>query len=155
MWASVHRILKPYQRLNVVDLGPIASEWTTEDGRKAIVLAWRFFPFGPVTPNFQMRSVQRRREVEDWLPEEWEDIPPITSMRYNRNFLRWEPWQPQALMGSWPTVSRCRSLWLSPSCVVFSSRCYALDFTLPLGRLLAFSQSQNQGPALTWIDGTD
>ena len=78
MWTSVQRILKPYQRLHVADLGPVEGAWTTEDAGKANVLAHRFFPSGPATLEFQTRSAQRRQEVEDWLAEEWEDIPPVT-----------------------------------------------------------------------------
>ena len=75
MWTSIQRILKPYQRLHVADLGPFDGVWMTEDAGKAEVLARRFFPTGPTTPEFQSRSDRRRQEVEDWLEEEWEGHP--------------------------------------------------------------------------------
>ena len=87
MWTSVQRILKPYQRLQVADLGRSDGAWTTEDAGKADVLAQRFFPAGPSTPDFQHRSERRRREVEEWLADDWEDIPPITSEEIERKLL--------------------------------------------------------------------
>ena len=87
MWTSVQRILKPYQRLEVADLGPIDGVWTTEDAGKAEVLAKRFFPAGPSNPEFQQRSARRRQEVEAWLAEDWEDIPPVTTEEVQRKLL--------------------------------------------------------------------
>ena len=87
MWTSVKRILKPYQKLHVADLGPVDGEWVTEDAGKAAVLARRFFPSGPTSLDFQTRSAQRRQEVEDWLAEEWEEAPPITSDEVQRKLL--------------------------------------------------------------------
>ena len=78
MWTSVQRILKPHQRFHVANLGPVVGEWTTEDQGKASVPAQRVFPFGTTAPDFQRSSGHRRQEVEDWLTEAWEDIPPIT-----------------------------------------------------------------------------
>ena len=59
----------------------------TEDAGKAEVLARRFFPTGPTTPEFQSRSDRRRQEVEDWLAEEWEDIPPVTHEEVQQKLL--------------------------------------------------------------------
>ena len=87
MWTSIQRILKPYQRLHIADLGPFDGVWVTEDAGKAEVLARRFFPTGPTTPEFQSRSDRRRQEVEDWLEEEWEDIPPVTQEEVQRKLL--------------------------------------------------------------------
>ena len=87
MWTSIQRILKPYQRLHVADLGPFDGVWMTEDAGKAEVLARRFFPTGPTTPEFQSRSDRRRQEVEDWLEEEWEDIPPVSQGEVQQKLL--------------------------------------------------------------------
>ena len=87
MWTSIQRILKPYQRLQIADLGPIDGVWATEDGEKAAVLAQRFFPAGPSTPEFKSSSERRRQEVEEWLEETWEDIPPITPDEVQRKLL--------------------------------------------------------------------
>ena len=87
MWTSVQRILKPYQRLQVEDLGPFDGKWTTDDAGKADVLAQRFFPAGPSTREFQQRSESRRQEVEEWLAEDWEDIPPVTTEEVQRKLL--------------------------------------------------------------------
>ena len=106
MWTSVKRILKPYQKLHVADLGPVDGEWVTEDAGKAAVLARRFFPSGPTSPYFQTRSTQRRQEVEDWLAEEWEEHLQSLPMRFNANSLRCELWLPQVLMGSWLNAYR-------------------------------------------------
>ena len=51
----------------------------TDDAGKADVLAQRFFPAGPSTPEFQQRFERRCQEVEEWLEEDWEDIPPVTT----------------------------------------------------------------------------
>ena len=75
---SIQQILKPYQRLQVIDLGPVNGVWTTEDDGKAAMLAQRFFPASPSTPEFQSWSERRRREVEEWLAEAWEAIPMVT-----------------------------------------------------------------------------
>ena len=87
MWTSVQRILKPYQRLQVEDLGPFDGKWTTDDAGKADVLAQRFFPAGPSTCEFQQRSERRRQEVEEWLAEDWEDIPSVTTEEVQRKLL--------------------------------------------------------------------
>ena len=87
MWTSIQRILKPYQRLQVADLGPVNGVWTTEDEGKAAVLAQRFFPAGPSTPEFQSRSERRRQEVEEWLAEAWEDIPMVTQEEVQQKLL--------------------------------------------------------------------
>ena len=87
MWTSLQRILKPYERLHVADLGPIEGVWTTEDDGKAAMLAQRFFPAGPSTPEFQLRSERRRQEVEEWLAEEWEDVPTVTQEEVLRKLL--------------------------------------------------------------------
>ena len=87
MWTSVQRILKPYQRLQVADLGPFDGVWTTNDVGKANVLAQRFFPAGPLTPEFQEQSERRPQEVEEWLAEDWEDIPPVTTEEVQRKLL--------------------------------------------------------------------
>ena len=79
MWTSIQRILKPYQRLQVEDLGPFDGAWTTDDTGKADVLAQRFFPVGPSTHEFHQCSERRRQEVEEWLAEDWEDIPFVTT----------------------------------------------------------------------------
>ena len=42
MWTSLQKILKPYQRLHVADLGPVDGVWTTEDDGKAAMLAQKF-----------------------------------------------------------------------------------------------------------------
>ena len=78
MWTSLQQILKPYQRLHIRDLGPVDGVWTIEDNGKVAMLAQRFFPAGPSTPEFQLRSERRRQEVEEWLAEEWEDVPTVT-----------------------------------------------------------------------------
>ena len=78
MWTSIQRILKPYQWLQVADLGPIDGVWMIEDVGKAAVLAQRFFPSGPSTPEFQMHSERCRFDVAEWLAEEWEDVPLVT-----------------------------------------------------------------------------
>ena len=87
MWTSIQRILKPYQRLQVADLGPVDGVWATEDAEKAKVLAQRFFPAGPPTPEFQSSSARRRQEVEEWLGEAWEDVPPVTPDEVQRKLL--------------------------------------------------------------------
>ena len=53
--------------------------WTIDDVGKADVLAQRFFPAGPSTPAFQQQSERRRQEVEEWLAEDWEEIPLVTT----------------------------------------------------------------------------
>ena len=87
MWTSLQRILKPYQRLQVADLGPIDGVWMTEDDGKAAMLAQRFFPAGPSNPAFHTRSERRRQEVEEWLAEEWEDVPTVTQEEVQRKLL--------------------------------------------------------------------
>ena len=87
MWTSVRRILKPYQRLQVEDLGPVDGVWTTDDAGKADLLARRFFPDGPSTRESQQRSDRRHREVEEWLAEDWEDIPTVTTEEVQRKLL--------------------------------------------------------------------
>ena len=65
-------------KLQVKDLGPVDGVWTIEYAKKANVLAQRFFQAGPSTPEFHMQSERHCHEVEEWLAEDWEDIPPIT-----------------------------------------------------------------------------
>ena len=50
----------------------------TEDDGKAAMLAQRFFPTGPSTPEFHTWSERRHQKVEEWLIEEWEDVPAVT-----------------------------------------------------------------------------
>ena len=71
----------------MADLGPVNGVWTTEDDGKAAVLAQRFFPAGPSTPEFQSRSERRRQEVEEWLAEAWEDIPMVTQEEVQQKLL--------------------------------------------------------------------
>ena len=59
-----------------------------EDAGKVEVRARSFFPTGPTTPEFQSRSDRRRQEVEDWLEEEWEDIPPVTQEEVQQEITR-------------------------------------------------------------------
>ena len=87
LWTSVQRILKPYQRLQVEDLGPFEGRSTTDDAGKANVLVQRFFPAGPSTHEFQRRSERRRQEVEEWLAEDWEGIPPVTTEEVQQKLL--------------------------------------------------------------------
>ena len=50
----------------------------TKDDGKAAMLAQRLFPVGPSTPEFHTRSERYHEEVEEWLAEEWEDVPAVT-----------------------------------------------------------------------------
>ena len=113
MWASVQRILKPHERLHVADLGPVAGAWTTEDQEKASVLAQRFFPSCPTTPDFQRSSAHRRQKVEDWLAEAWEDIPPISPEEVQKKLL-----EMRALAAPGPDGITARCLQESQSVVV-------------------------------------
>ena len=108
MWTSLQRILKPYQRLQVADLGPVDGVWMTEDDGKAAMLAQRFFPVGPSTPAFHTRSERRRQEVEEWLAEEWEDVPTVTQEEVQRKLLEMRALAAPGPDGSWPNVFRPR-----------------------------------------------
>ena len=125
MWTSVQRILKPYQKLQVHDLGPVDGAWTTEDEEKATVLAQRFFPSGPTTSEFQMRSTQHRQEVEDWLAEEWEDIPPVTLDEVERKLLEMRAYVAPGPDGIMAQCLRLHVLCSSPSSESFSSGCFS------------------------------
>ena len=59
----------------------------TEDDGKAAMLAQRFFPVGPSPPTFHTRFERHRQEVEEWLAEEWEDVPPVTQEEVQRKLL--------------------------------------------------------------------
>ena len=113
MWMSLKRILKPYERLHVADLGPVDGVWTTEDDGKAAMLAQRFFPAGPSTPEFQLRSERRRQEVEEWLAEEWEDVPIVTQEEVLRKLL-----EMQALAAPGPDGIMTQCLQASRSVMV-------------------------------------
>ena len=51
------------------------------------MLAQRFSPIGPSTPEFQLRFERRRQEVEEWLVEEWEAVPTVTQAEVQRKLL--------------------------------------------------------------------
>ena len=85
----------------------------TEDAGKAEVLAQRFFPAGPTTPEFQSRSDWRRQEVEDWLEEEWEDIPPVTQEE-----VQWKLFEMRALAAPSPNGIMAQCLQASRSVMV-------------------------------------
>ena len=59
----------------------------TEDDGQAAVLAQRFFPSVPSTPEFRMQSERRRLDVAEWLAEEWEDVPLVTQEEVQRKLL--------------------------------------------------------------------
>ena len=84
MWTEVKRILKPHQRLHVADLRTLHDDWATENSEKAKVLARRFFPLRPETEAFQVRTCERRNEMDRWLEEDWGEFPPITAMEVHR-----------------------------------------------------------------------
>ena len=84
-----------------------------EDDGKATMLAQRFFLAGPSTPAFHTRSERHRQEVEEWLTEEWEDVPTVTQEE-----VQWKLLKMWALAALGPDGIMAQCLQASKSVIV-------------------------------------